>query len=88
MSEWKVMLPRRALKDAERIRQAGLEPQVKELIALLRQNPFQSPPYYEKLVGDLKGCYSRRINRQHRMVYTVDPETCTVRVQFLWTHYE
>ena len=61
MSELKVMLHRRALKDAERIRQAGLEPQVKELIALLRQNPFQSPPYYEKLVGDLKGCCSRRI---------------------------
>ena len=88
MNEWTVLLHRRAVKDAELIRQAGLEPQVKQLIALLRQNPYQSPPAYEKLIGDLAGHYSRRINRQHRMVYTVDEETRTVKIQSLWTHYE
>ena len=88
VSEWKVLLHRQAVKDAERIRQAGLEPQVKALIALLRKNPFQTPPRYEKLIGDLRGFYSRRINIQHRMVYTVEEETKTVKIQSLWTHYE
>ncbi len=88
MSEWKVLLHKRAIKDAERIRQAGLEPQVKALIQLLRENPFQNPPQYEKLTGDLQGYYSRRINIQHRLVYTVENETKTVRIQSLWTHYE
>ena len=88
MNEWTVLLHRRAVKDAELIRQAGLEPQVKQLIALLRQNPYPSPPAYEKLIGDLAGHCSRRINRQHRMVYTVDEETRTVKIQSLWTHYE
>jgi Txe/YoeB family toxin of toxin-antitoxin system len=88
VSEWKVLLHKRAIKDAERIRQAGLEPQVKALIQLLRENPFQNPPQYEKLTGDLQGYYSRRINIQHRLVYTVENETKTVRIQSLWTHYE
>ena len=88
MSEWKVLLHKRAIKDAELIRQAGLEPQVKALIQVLRANPFQIPPQYEKLVGDLKGYYSRRINIQHRMVYSVDEETKTVKIQSMWTHYE
>ena len=88
MSEWQVKLHRQAVKDAELIRRAGLESQVKELIALLRQDPFKNPPQYEKLVGDLKGFYSRRINRQHRLVYTVDQEARIVRIQSMWTHYE
>ena len=88
MSEWKVLLHRRAVRDAERIRQAGLEPQVKALIQVLRENPFQNPPPYEKLTGDLQGYYSRRINIQHRLVYTVEKETKMVRIQSLWTHYE
>ena len=88
MSAWKVLLHKQVVKDSERVRQAKLEPKVKDLIALLRQNPYQSPPSYEKLEGDLKGCYFRRINRHHRMVYTVDEETGTVKVQSVWTHYE
>ena len=88
MSEWTVKLHRQVVKDAERIRQAGLEPQVKALIALLRKDPYQTPPPYEKLVGDLAGHYSRRINRQHRMVYTIDDQAKTVRVQSIRTHYE
>lgn len=88
MSAWNVMLHRRAMKDAEKIKQAGLEPQVKALIQVLRENPYKNPPQYEKLVGDLKGYYSRRINIQHRMVYSVDEETKTVKIQSLWTHYE
>lgn len=88
MSAWNVMLHRRAVKDAEKIKQAGLEPQVKALIKMLRENPYQNPPQYEKLVGDLKGYYSRRINIQHRMVYSVDEETKTVKIQSMWTHYE
>ena len=86
--EWKVIIHRQAIKDAERIRQAGLEPQVKMLIALLRKNPYQVPPAYEKLSGELSGFYSRRINRQHRIVYTIDEETHTVRIQSIWSHYE
>lgn len=88
MSEWKVLLHRRAVKDAERIRQAGLESQVKALIQVLRANPFQIPPQYEKLTGDLQGYYSRRINIQRRLVYTVDKETKTMKIQSMWTHYE
>ena len=88
MSGWKVLLHRQAVKDAEKIKQAGLEPQAKALIEVLRQNPYQKPPRYEKLVGDLKGYYSRRINIQHRIVYTVDDETKTVKIQSMWTHCE
>jgi len=88
VSEWTVMLHQQVVKDAERIRQAGLEPQVKALIALLRKDPYQTPPSYEKLVGDLSGHYSRRINRQHRMVYTNDDQAKTVRVQSIGIHYE
>ncbi len=81
MSEWTVKLHRQVVKDAERIRQAGLEPQVKALIALLRKDPYQTPPPYDKLVGDFAGHYSRRINWQHRIVYTIDDQAKTVRVQ-------
>ena len=88
MSEWKVELHKRVVKQAEDVKRVGLEPKVKELIQLLRKNPFQSPPSYEKLRGDLNGFYSQRINRHHRMVYEVLEETKTVRVLSVWTHYE
>ena len=88
MSEWTVLLHKQVVKSAEKIRQAGLEPKVKELIQLLRENPYRVPPPYEKLIGDLSGMYSRRINRKHRMVYTTDDEKRIVRVLSVWTHYE
>ena len=88
MSEWTVLLHKQVVKSAEKIRQAGLEPKVKELIQLLRENPYRVPPPYEKLIGDLSGMYSRRINRKHRMVYTTDDENRIVRVLSVWTHYE
>ena len=67
---------------------AGLEKQAKALLAVLAENPFQNPPPYEKLVGDLRGFYSRRVNRQHRLVYAVDKEKEVVKVLRLWTHYQ
>ena len=88
MNAWRVQLNKQVVKDAEKIRRAGLEDNVKEIIQLLRENPFRVPPPYEKLNGDLNGKYSRRINRKHRMVYTVDTENRIVKVLSVWTHYE
>lgn len=83
-----VKLSKRAMKDRDKLMQAGLGKKAKVLIEVLRVNPFQTPPSYEKLLGDLKGCYSRRINVQHRMVYTVHEDEKTVVIRSLWTHYE
>ncbi len=83
-----VKLSKQALKDVEKLKQAGLVKQAKALISVLEENPFQNPPSYEKLVGDLYGFYSRRINRQHRMVYTVHEQENIVAVRSMWTHYE
>lgn len=78
-----------AQKDKERIKQyPALQRNVSELLAIIVDNPFQNPPPYEKLVGDMSGMYSRRINRQHRLVYEVDEEKCIVRIISMWTHYE
>ena len=77
-----------ALKDIPLCKQAGLGDKVQELVAILEQNPFQNPPPYEKLLGNLSGQYSRRINRQHRLVYTVDMSRQLVRIMALWTHYQ
>ncbi|MFP4461255.1 MAG: Txe/YoeB family addiction module toxin [Thermotogota bacterium] len=77
-----------AIKDIKNLKQANLDIKVKNLIELLRKNPFETPPPYEKLVGDLIGAYSRRINRQHRLVYTIDVEHHTVIIIRMWTHYE
>lgn len=85
---WKVLFTRQAAKDARRIAQVGLQPQAQRLLDILRENPFQSPPPYEKLLGDLSGAYSRRISIQHRLVYQVLKEILTVKVLRLWTHYE
>lgn len=85
---WRVVFARQALKDARKLAAAGLKPKAQDLLAILAQNPFQNPPAFEKLVGDLAGTYSRRINIQHRLVYEVFAEEKTVRVLRLWTHYE
>ena len=85
---WLVKLSKRAVKDKELLKAAGLAEKAKQLVDLLVSNPFQTPPSYEKLVGDLKGLYSRRINVQHRLVYEVFEEEKTVKIVSLWTHYE
>lgn len=85
---WEVVFSRQAQKDAKRLAQAGLKRRAQSLLSLLRQDPFASPLRYEKLVGDLSGFYSRRINIQHRLVYEVLPQIRTVHVLRMWTHYE
>ena len=82
------MFAKHALKDAKKISASGLKPKALELLAVLAANPFQNPPPYEKLVGDLAGTYSRRINIQHRLVYEVFATERVVRVLRMWTHYE
>jgi Txe/YoeB family toxin of toxin-antitoxin system len=88
MVKWRVVYTRQAQKDAKRIAAAGLRPKAEKLLEMLPRNPFQSPPPYEKLMGDLSGAYSRRINIQHRLVYQVMEEMRTVKVVRMWTHYE
>jgi len=85
---WRIVFTKQAQTDAQRIAQSSLRPRAEELIALLREDPFRSPPRYEKLVGDLEGAYSRRINIQHRLVYEVLLKEKTVKVLRMWTHYE
>ena len=85
---WRVVFTKQAQKDARNIASAGLKEKVQALLALLAENPFQTPPAYEKLVGDLAGAYSRRINIQHRLVYQVLQADRTVKVLRMWTHYE
>lgn len=83
-----IVFSRYAQKDKALLKQAGLDGKAKQLLNLMMENPYANPPAYEKLCGDLKGCYSRRINRQHRIVYMVDDETRTVKILRMWTHYE
>ena len=78
----------RARKDAKKIARSGLKPQAQRLLDVVADNPFSNPPPYEKLVGDLNGCYSRRINLQHRLVYEVLESEKIVRVLAMWSHYE
>ena len=85
---WQVILSRQAVKDAKKIAQAGLKPQAEKLLQLLTENPYTTPPPYEKLVGNLQGFYSRRISIQHRLVYRVDETEKVVHVLRMWTHYE
>ena len=85
---WSVKLSKRAMKDKELLKAAGLAQKAKQLVDLLAINPFRTPPYYEKLIGDLRGFYSRRINLQHRLVYRVDEEHQIVYVDSMWSHYE
>lgn len=79
---------KQAVKDIENIKQAGLSDKVRRLLSIVKENPFQNPPPYEKLIGDLNGLYARRINIQHRFVYEVFPEVHTVKIIRLWKHYE
>lgn len=85
---WRVVYSRDAKKDAKKIAQSNLKTKTLELISLLEQDPFQNLPQFEKLVGDLEGAYSRRINIQHRLVYQVLTEDRVVKVLRMWTHYE
>ena len=85
---WAIKYSHQAVKDSKKIEQSGLKKNVVALLAVLKSNPFQNPPPYEKLVGDLKGAYSRRINVQHRLVYELFEAERTVRILRMWTHYE
>lgn len=85
---WVLVYSRQALQDAKKLNAAGLKPKAEELLAILALDPFQNPPPFEKLVGDLAGAYSRRINIHNRLVYEVFQKELTVRVLRMWTHYE
>lgn len=85
---WAIVFTKHAQKDAPKLASAGLKAKAQELLAIFKDNPFQNPPPYEKLVGDLSGAYSRRINIQRRLVYEVLPEERTVKVLRMWSHYE
>jgi len=85
---WTVVYSKQALKDAKKLKAAGLKPKAEELLAILQADPFQNPPPFEKLLGDLAGAYSRRINIHNRLVYEVFAMQKTVRVLRMWTHYE
>lgn len=85
---WQVVFTRQAQKDSRYLASAGLRPKAEALLSILRVNPFQTPPPYKKLVGDLTGTYSRRINIQHRLVYEVNRAAGVVKVLRMWTHYE
>ncbi len=85
---WRLVFTRQAQKDARKLASAGLGLNTQRLLAILANDPFRFPPAYEKLVGDLAGAYSRRINIQHRLVYQVLDTTHTVKILRMWTHYE
>ncbi|TAG77506.1 MAG: Txe/YoeB family addiction module toxin [Burkholderiales bacterium] len=85
---WQLVFTQHAQKDAKKLAQSGLKESAQALLSVLEQNPFQNPPPYEKLVGDLAGAYSRRINIQHRLVYEVLDDEKTVKMLRMWSHYE
>ena len=85
---WVLVYTQQAQKDAKKLTTAGLKKKAEELLELIKENPYQNPPPYEKLVGDLSGAYSRRINIQHRLVTQVYEEKQTIKIIRLWTHYE
>ena len=85
---WRVVFTKRALKDAKKLSAAGLRSKAETLLDILRENPYQTPPPFEKLIGDLSGAYSRRINIQHRLVYQIIDDQKTVKVIRMWTYYE
>ena len=88
MVKWRIVYTRQAQKDAKKIVAAGLREKAEKLLEILSKNPFQTPPPFEKLIGDLSGAYSRRINIQHRLIYQVLKEMRTIKVLRMWTHYE
>ena len=85
---WQIVYTKQAQKDAKKLAVSGLKQKAQKLLAIIAENPYRNPPPYEKLVGDLAGAYSRRINIQHRLVYQVLEDTRTVKVLRMWTHYE
>ena len=85
---WRLVYTKQAKKDAKKLSRSGLKPQAERLLAILKKNPYHTPPPYERLVGDLAGACSRRINIQHRIVYQILDDIKTVKVIRMWTHYE
>lgn len=85
---WRIAFTKQAQKDARKLSASGLKAKAEKLIQILRKNPYHTPPSYEKLVGDLSGAYSRRINIQHRLVYQIVEDEKTVKTIRMWTHYE
>jgi Txe/YoeB family toxin of toxin-antitoxin system len=85
---WRLVYTRQAQRDAKKLAASGLRPKAENLLEILARNPFEDPPPFEKLLGDLSGAYSRRINIHHRLVYQVLPEINTVKILRMWTHYE
>lgn len=85
---WQIVLTKQAQKDAKKLSGSGLRAKTEKLIQILRDNPYQTPPPYEKLVGDLAGAYSRRINIQHRLVYQIIEDKKAVKIIRMWTHYD
>jgi Txe/YoeB family toxin of toxin-antitoxin system len=85
---WRLVYTKQAQKDAKNLAAAGLKSKAQGLLDLLKENPYRTPPFFEKLVGDLAGAYSRRINIQHRLVYQILEEEKTIKVLRMWTHYE
>lgn len=88
MVSWEIVYAKQAMKDAKKLAASGLKQKAQDLLAVLANDPLQNPPPFEKLVGDLAGAYSRRINIQHRIVYEIFAQEKTVRVLRMWTHYE
>ena len=88
MGSWDIVFTKQAQKDAKKLARAGLKPKAEKLLKIIRENPFQKPPPYEKLIGDLTGAYSRRINIQRRLVYQVYQQEHIIKILRLWTHYE
>jgi len=85
---WRLVYTKQAKNDAKKISHSGLKPQAERLLDILREDPYRRPPPYEKLVGDLSGACSRRINIQHRIVYQIMDDINTVKILRMWTHYE
>ncbi len=88
MVSWQLVFTKQAQKDAKKLARSGLKPKAQNILTLIQEDPFKNPPSYEKLVGDLSGAYSRRINIQHRIVYQVLEKIKTGKIIRMWTHYE
>lgn len=88
MVTYKIVYTKKSIKDIKNLKYAGIDKKAKMLVELIKQNPYQTPPYYEKLQGELKGAYSRRINIQHHLVYEFFEKEKTIKIISLWSHYE
>jgi toxin YoeB len=86
--KWQIVHTKRSLKDFDKLSQSSLKKKIRDLLDVIIENPFKNPPPYEKLVGDLKGLYSRRINLHHRLVYQLFPDKEIIKIISMWTHYE